>query len=1538
MANIDKNIEKTQKTTSTKEVAPQPQKKELWWLRAIRFFFIGLAVLFISFLVVINLPWVKNKIAQRAIDMLNNQYTTTFKTDNVEVNFLGDVVITGISATDHHHFTFAKAKKIVAHSDWLALISNTRDLKFQKLTLEGLDLKVITYKGENQDNFTKYIAKFDTPKDPTKPPSKFTSRIEIIDSKVSIVNQNKGRDGLWLKAEKVNAYASDVRTVGPDVKLKLNRMSFVTERWGKKHILETLSGNVKMSREKLELKDLVFSTNQSLLQGDLILNMNPKTRFQDFNNKVIWDLNIKLGSVLSGYDISYFVKNWDNYQRYGLVGKMKGTLNDFILKDFIFRAKDNEISTPEIKFSKLMAGDFSIKTNKILAKLTYPSLRSSLPTFIAQKMGNFADDFGLIRYNGLADINKNRVIAKGQLNTSVGQAQILSFQLTDFSSKKLNYQGVVVLEDFNAKAITKKDEVRLISGKFDIKGEGFDLNTLSLTTKSNITSIQLLDKTLRNIGIDGSLVAKQFNGMIHLGDDQARGVIDGKFDFSKPKIFADFQANMDYLNLGYFGIVKGNSTFTGKVNGSLSMTNINDLDLYADLNDVTLGGDKNIHIPNGNVKITTENGNRLVAVDMPGVATGQVVGRFNLGDLGGMFQEAMNKVLAGNTVKRYYREQSFTMDFDVDQKLIDFIEPNIKIKNGARISGNFVGNSVDLSLDILAPSLTYIMEKKEEITEADRLFAQSNPEYTVREGVKRDSVMVDSIALKINTMDAENYWSANVSRVEYQKNILKDISLKAQKEQEKVKIAINLLVGTLEKEKNNQMAHYVANIEQSVNANGDYVVRFVPTEFKFNNTSWLVDTSPELNHSVVYRKKTKDFQVNNLRLYSDDSEILINGIFKSGKDFDFSGEVKNMEIDKLWAVLQRDSNMKLEGLANGTLHIKMNQNLLQPLVDIQVDNIKVNDNLIGNLVMNAGNSGQPNVYSVDAKIHNSELFSDEMLSLTGTINNNTTSPTLDLKAKLNEFNVSVAQIFVKDIFSNFRGKASGEVDITGTLKDIRYGGDIAMKDFGLKVNFSGVDYTFDDTVITVSNGNLIFNLVGIKDSRTNSKGTISIGTLDLSDPSNIGAELLIRADNLMLLNTTQRDFDLFWGMIYAKGDIFVGFHKNTLKIDAKADVLSNSVFTLNSGSASSVDEFKMLRFLQEDEGGNIEVAERVRTGLALDVNLDVTMDKSSTVNVLVGDQIGDISVRGETQNMKFNLDKTGRISMYGGYFVDSGTYVSKAILEKNFQIQKGSSIQWNGDVMNPELDITANYNALVSNMGEYLSVGRLPAVNVTLQTKITNTLKNPVITPEVTAPQVSSQIREVMNTKMATEEEKILQFASVLALGNFNVAQTSGFSAVSSGVNVFFKQLSSAFNSISNDFQIDLDYIKGSESSNTGDRANTSMRINVSPRWKIKTGVGVPLSRSINTQNNYLSGEGIIEYDWSKTIDGSKIFRAYSKPSNVGLVTGSSAAANQSYGGGVVVSYGFDRIFPKRKSSKKQKNSKNQIPKDTIRQDTVKNH
>jgi hypothetical protein len=56
------------------------------------------------------------------------------------------------------------------------------------------------------------------------------------------------------------------------------------------------------------------------------------------------------------------------------------------------------------------------------------------------------------------------------------------------------------------------------------------------------------------------------------------------------------------------------------------------------------------------------------------------------------------------------------------------------------------------------------------------------------------------------------------------------------------------------------------------------------------------------------------------------------------------------------------------------------------------------------------------------------------------------------------------------IFGNLRGKATGDLKISGKFSNLDYSGDIALKGFGLKLLFTGVDYSFDDTVIPLTKG------------------------------------------------------------------------------------------------------------------------------------------------------------------------------------------------------------------------------------------------------------------------------------------------------------------------------------------------------------------------------------------------------------------------------------------------------------------------------------
>ncbi|MXS70596.1 translocation/assembly module TamB [Flavobacteriaceae bacterium W22] len=1510
-----------------------------WWAKLLLILFWTVLSLVILIFIAINLPVTKRWAADQALQIVNRDFKAEMSTESVEVNFFGDVTIKGLKIKDYKGLDFITSKEFIADSDWFSLATNigkNNSLSFSRLTLNNADVKVITYKGDSISNFIRFTQLFDSGKkrDPKKPPFQLNARLEILNSKVSIVNQNSsGEAGKWLTADNVNLIAPKVKVNGTDITARIDNFTFVTKRWGKSHFVETFSTDFSMTQDYLSLADLTLNTDHSLLQGDIKFNLN-KGSWADFTNKVSWDMNMKLGSQLSGYDISYFVTNWDNFIPFNASGKMTGPLNNFTLENFLIRNPSVNIATKKLKAKDLLKGNFLIETNDLSTDFTYKDLKAMMPTFVSSKMKNFADDFGKLKYNGAARVTPKQVyVSSGNLMTGIGQAKISNFSLSDYSSALPKYKGYAEVNDLNTSVITKNKSVGLISGKFNLDGQSFDVNTMRLSTKSQISSIEIMDKEINNVVLDGLLDHKKYNGLITVNDEQAKATIKGLIDFSTSRISANVDADIAHLNINYFSGKTGSQIVSGKVNGKMAMSNINDLTLDVEASNVNFAtADQKYYIPTAQLKTFTENGNRSILINAPGAVNGKISGKYNLADLAGMIENGLGKILVGPEPRKLYRGQDFVMDFDVEQGVIAYFLPDLKLPQGAKVAGEYDGDSNNLILNLDASSLKYIMTKKEEISEADRLLAETNPEYKIDDRIRitRDSAMVDSVMVRINTANADQQLYAKVNRLEYNKNIFRDLILTGKNDNGSLlRISTSFNHGSLQDEIEENLKSYAVNFNQSTNSAGDYIFRFEPTEITLNNTKWAVDTSPELDHYISYRKNTADFEIRNLKIYSDDSSLMINeSTFKSAKDFYVDAEVENFAIEKLFEMQAEGNLMDIKGLANGNVKIKMDQNTLQPLVDLTVDNIMMNGNDMGDVTISAVNGFSLNVYDVDVRVASAGVLGGNNLHLTGTVNNNTSSPTIDFNTELRDFDLSFTQQFVQSIFGNLRGKATGDLKINGTLKNLDYSGDIALKDFGLKLLFTGVDYSFDDTVISLSRGLAILNNIGVRDGRANSQGTIS-GAIQFETLSSMGVNLVMRADNLLMLNTTQKDYDLFWGRVFGQGDLYVDGPVSALNLSTpNMKALNGSTFTFNSSSTSNVDEFKMLRFLKEGKDGLITLEEKKKTGANMNIDFNVDVDKGTTVNVLVGDDAGNISVKGAARNLKFQMSRQGNIAMNGAYMVESGTFVSKAILNRTFQIQKNSSIRWDGDAMRPALDITANYVRTVSNAGQYLNMGQLQPINVLLQAKITNTLNDPKIDLNVTALDVSSQVKETLAARInQTEGENVLQFGSILLLNSFNVTNSGGVNidavgvAESSGYNMLLKQLGSVLNTMSNELQIDLNYVRGDQLSNFGDRANAGVSFDLSSRVTVKTGLGIPLTRTETANNNYLSGEGSIEYDISKKNDGTLVVRGYSKPTNIGMgvgTVGTNGAANQAYGGGIVWSKSFNSFFKKKKKDKKK--------------------
>ncbi|MCB4234756.1 hypothetical protein LDL59_05550 [Kaistella anthropi] len=126
-------------------------------------FVLGFIVFGNFFFVILSLPATKNWAAQKVIEKLNTDMKAQMSFKSVDINYFGDIHIHEVAIKDYKNFPFLKAKELYADSNWFSIISNSRNLQFQSLSLQELDLKVITYKGDSISNFIRFVDLFNTP-------------------------------------------------------------------------------------------------------------------------------------------------------------------------------------------------------------------------------------------------------------------------------------------------------------------------------------------------------------------------------------------------------------------------------------------------------------------------------------------------------------------------------------------------------------------------------------------------------------------------------------------------------------------------------------------------------------------------------------------------------------------------------------------------------------------------------------------------------------------------------------------------------------------------------------------------------------------------------------------------------------------------------------------------------------------------------------------------------------------------------------------------------------------------------------------------------------------------------------------------------------------------------------------------------------------------------------------------------------------------------------------------------------------------------
>lgn len=429
-----------------------------------------------------------------------------------------------------------------------------------------------------------------------------------------------------------------------------------------------------------------------------------------------------------------------------------------------------------------------------------------------------------------------------------------------------------------------------------------------------------------------------------------------------------------------------------------------------------------------------------------------------------------------------------------------------------------------------------------------------------------------------------------------------------------------------------------------------------------------------------------------------------------------------------------------------------------------------------------------------------------------------------------------------------------------------------------------------------------------QDPKNNTKGEVS-GQILFRDFASWFLNLSFNTNNLLVMNTNIKHNDLFYGKVFGQGAFELFGPPQRLDISAKATINEGSEFTVNTGATKVESESALVRFIPEVKKEEVDTGPK-----GMNIDLDITATPSSTVNIIFDPQTNDmVTANGHTKNLHFNLSRTGAITMDGTYTLESGEYQLRQIplLNRDFKIQNGSFVRWNnGSPFESDLNIVANYERTVSNVGEYLGAGYSQIYDVLLGIHITESLKNPQMDFTLDIPKAGSDVQSMVDYKFNLDpDEKMVQFGSILLFGQFNTNSESILSAgaASTGAGIALKQLAGVLNSLlTGGVSIGVDYVQGSELSNTSDQVKTNLKIDLSPRWTFNGAVGLAVGNTY--QGNAASGEAEMQWDISKNMDKSIVLNFFTRPTTFGMTNAGQLGNFQSFGAGIVYKTSFDKV------------------------------
>ncbi len=1270
--------------------------------------------------------------------------------------------------------------------------------------------------------------------------------------------------------------------------------------------VKSLSSGFRYTKHDMVLSNLKAKIGESFVSDSLVFKYKSPDDFSDFNQKV--EMSARLSnSVISTQDLSFFapsLKDW--FETYELSGNFNGTVDDFRFNRFRLRTGKNTFLAGNLSMKGLPEVDETFTDLRLKSSFVNPE---DLKFYTGKAAADALNNFGVMDISGSFTGFFRNFVTRGNIRTHQGFVQAdMQMELPEDSLQQARYRGHIKTSNFDlGKLIGQSAYVQKIDIDGSFEGEGFDVNKAKLDLDATIPRIGILGYNYVNLKTKGHFEKKKYAGSLSVRDPHLIFNVTGKVDLTKRQEIVDLEAllakaNFLQLKLTPYPLDISSEAamhFKGfdfdNFLGSIFLKNLRVLykDERMDLNEVSLES----HVEKGVKKLNFKSP----------LANASLEGSFR-------YRKFIED--SRDLVDEYIRLIRNKTDFNRN----DFISQRRK---------NAVEYKINADIDILNPNpFLDLLDQPISVSENTRINVQM-------QFGKTEMVMInthiDSIRIKDYALYQTDIDLSSVKTLE-RADVLAELYVYSQRQDwnSQVETEDLMLDGVWEDGKIN--FKLLADEQQSSNLARIFgSVHFHPqtTEIQLENSYLsLVDRIWKINNeNKIEISDTGTVRFENVELENENQNLSVRGFLTGNPEDTLEIRASNFEISTLRPLTKQD----IRGLVDARIFIT---NLTDsPLYEgfLDVDSLEYNQFLIGDFAGKADWNQNQKHLDIEGTLSRDQ---QKVVSLKGHFDPGESSP-LYLKAAVSRLNIQFLNIFIGNYVSNLRGFGTGDVLIRGSFSKPVLTGTLQVSEGQVKINYLNTTYFFNHPVTFLPNEIHADGVVLLDENGQEAR----LGRAALSHQffDRFFVMLEGRLRQFTVFNRVQKPGEIYYGTAMCSGDLFIQGSFNDISI--KANAITNKgtrIFIPLEGSASESIREEFISFQTKkirDERSRVDTVASVKlSGIKMEFNLEVTDEAYG--EIIFDKKAGDIIRANGSGKIKMIIDTKGEFSVIGQYVIKKGDYhfTTYNLVNKDFDIKPGSTITWNGPVLEGSMDILAEYNLNAS-------LAPLAANDPQIQERPESKRRYPVVvrmrlTEQLLKPDIGLDLEikdyprnsdlnyyvQAFQSRVATDEQELnrqvfslMIFRMFAPMGDF--VQTSGIS-YSSFSDLVSNQLSSWLSQFDENLEVsvDLNGLSGSALSNFQLRFSYTL---LEGRLRLTRDGGFTNAQN-QTSALSIAGDWSLEYMLSR--DGIFRVKMFHKI-NQNLILSGLNNNNTTQGASLLYTQSFNRIseiLPKRRKKKNQ--------------------